>query len=165
MAGPAEPVTPHAIRRLLLLLVVVVLLGTGADLVLLAHYEDGWQSLPLVVIAASVPAVAGAAIDGRAVAVRILQAAMLLLAVTGLVGLWLHHAGGRAFHLEMDSSIGGVPLWLATLRAHSPPALAPASLVHAALLGLLATYRHPALAVRTPLTHHHRHHPTQERKT
>jgi hypothetical protein len=52
----------------------------------------------------------------------------------------------------MDPSLSGWPLFVKVVTAKAPPALAPGVMVQLGLLGLVYTYRHPALMVqRHPL--------------
>ena len=44
-----EPLT--VVRRMMLALLVLELIGTGAELLLMSHYEDVWQIVPLALIA------------------------------------------------------------------------------------------------------------------
>ena len=50
MTAPSAPATLATLRRLLLGLLLVGLAGTATDLLLLAHYEDAWQLIPLVLV-------------------------------------------------------------------------------------------------------------------
>jgi hypothetical protein len=78
-------------------------------------------------------------------AVTALRVVMVLAVATGLVGILLHYSGNREFQLEMDPALHGWALFVKIVTAKAPPALAPASMVQMGLLGLLITYRHPAL--------------------
>jgi hypothetical protein len=79
-------------------------------------------------------------------AVTALRIVMLLTIFTGMLGILLHYNGNREFQLEMDPGLNGWALFAKIATAKAPPALAPASMVQLGLLGLLFTYRHPALA-------------------
>ena len=61
MTAPSAPATLAALRRLLLGLLLVGLAGTATDLLLLAHYEDAWQLLPLVIVGIAALAAIGVA--------------------------------------------------------------------------------------------------------
>jgi hypothetical protein len=60
----------------------------------------------------------------------------------------LHYGGNSEFQREVDPAIGGWSLVVKVMTAKAPPALAPAGLIQLGLLGLLYTYRHPALQLR-----------------
>ncbi len=144
MTVSSAPATLAALRRLLLGLLVVGLAGTATDLLLLAHYEDAWQLIPLVIVGiAALAAIVVAA--GRpvppVVAVRLFQATMLLLIVSGAAGMVLHYRANMEFKLEMDPSLSGFALFSSVVRAKAPPALAPATLALLGLLGLASVFR------------------------
>ena len=147
----SEPVVLHAIRRLLLLLVTVGLVGTAADLLLLEHYEDAWQWLPLGLIGLALLVVGWLSVSDRPIVVMLLRTIMVGLIVAGGVGIGLHYRGNREFQREIDPTLDGWALIQTVMRAKAPPALAPAGLIQLGLLGLLYTYRHPSLAWRSPL--------------
>jgi hypothetical protein len=70
---------------------------------------------------------------------------MLAFLVVGALGVYLHVSGNVEFALERDPSLTGTGLLWKALRG-ATPALAPGALAQIGLLGLLYTYRHPALA-------------------
>lgn len=145
MTDGAEPVVLRAIRGLLLGLVAFVLLGTSVDLLLLEHYEELWQWLPLVMLGAALVVGAWTALTGSARAVTAFRIAMVLVLCTGLLGVYMHYSGSREFQIEMDPGLTGWALFVKVMRAKAPPTLAPAAMMQAGLFGLLYTYRHPAL--------------------
>lgn len=131
------------LRKLLLALLVFGLGGVGAELVALAHYEDSWQLVPLVLIGSSFVVVAWHVFDGGAATIRMLRLVMMLLILSGLTGVVLHYRGNLEFQLEMDPSQSGWTLFTKVIQAHSPPALAPGVMAQLGLLGLAYTFRHP----------------------
>lgn len=133
------------IRRLLLALIVFGLVGMGTDLLFLEHYEDSTQLIPLGLISLSLVAVVSYLMTGRAGAVRLMQVAMLLSVVGGLVGMGLHFRGNLEFQLDMDPTASAWDLFMKVMHAKAPPTLAPAAMVQLGLLGLVFCYRHPAL--------------------
>jgi hypothetical protein len=130
---------------LLLAIIVLVMIGTAADLLLLEHYEDGWQLAPLTLLAAGLIAAAACAVTGRARAIVAWRVVMVLFVAAGLVGILLHYSGNVEFQKELDPSQSGWALFVKAITAKAPPALAPAVMVQIGLLGLLYTYSHPAL--------------------
>jgi hypothetical protein len=135
----------RTLRTLLLAVLTLGLAGTGLDLLLLAHYEDAWQIPPLVIIAMALVAVAWVWRNGGATAVTSLRIVMVLSIAAGLAGILLHYNGNRDFQLEMDPALGGLALLAKVVTAKAPPALAPAVMIQLGILGLIYTYRHPAL--------------------
>jgi hypothetical protein len=131
------------LRKLLLALLVFGLGGIGAELVALAHYEDSWQLIPLVLIGLSFVVVTWHVFDGGAATIRMLRLVMMLLILSGLTGVVLHYRGNLEFQLEMDPSQSGWTLFTKVIQAHSPPALAPGVMAQLGLLGLAYAFRHP----------------------
>lgn len=144
MDGTGGDAGGGALRRLLVAVVLIGMLGLIAELALLEHFESVWQWVPLAVLALGV--VAGAALLMRpsAGSVRAFQAMMAVFVVSGALGIWLHFKGNVEFEREMDAGLRGLALVWEALRG-ATPALAPGSLAHLGLLGLVSTYRHPAL--------------------
>jgi hypothetical protein len=69
---------------------------------------------------------------------------MVLYLLIGLLGVYLHYRGNVEFALERYPTLGGFKLMWKALRG-ATPALAPGALAQLGLLGLLYTYRHPAV--------------------
>jgi hypothetical protein len=147
--GFPEPAPLTTMRRLLLVVVTLGMLGTVADLLLLAHYESGWQLAPLMLIGLALLVVAWLVVSGGWRAVAAMRLAMVSLIAAGGVGILLHYGGNSEFQREIDPAIGKWALVVKVMTAKAPPALAPAGLIQLGLLGLLYTYRHPALQLRT----------------
>jgi hypothetical protein len=148
---PTERSVIQTLRRLLLLILALGLMGTAADLLLIGHYEDGWQMPPLVLIAIALVIVVWLAIRGAQagwIGVLALRVTMTMFILAGAAGVLLHYNGNREFQLEMDPSLSGTQLLLKVMTAKAPPALAPGVMVQLGLLGLVYTYRHPALVVQ-----------------
>ena len=138
-----------ALRRLLLGLVALVMLGMLMDLLLLEHYEEVWQWVPLGLLTVALGVAAWAARAGSRLAVTAFRITMLLVVCTGLLGVAMHYDGSREFQLETNPALTGWALFVKVMRAKAPPTLAPAAMIQVGLFGLLYTWRHPALAVPT----------------
>jgi hypothetical protein len=132
-----------AIRRLLLAVLLIGMAGALTDLLLLSHYEDTAQVIPLALLAAALAAVAWGITRPSIHSVRTLQAIMILFVVAGLIGVVLHFNGAAEFQREIDPSIAWWPLVTKVARSQSPPLLAPAAMVQLGLIGLVYTFRHP----------------------
>lgn len=132
------------LRAMLLGLFLLASLGTGVELLLLEHFEEWEQWLPLVLLGLGLVSGTAAGVwPGRRSLVA-LRAVTASYAVSGGAGLYLHYAGNRAFELEMEPALAGRELvWEALTGA--TPALAPATMIWLAALGLLFSYRHPAV--------------------
>jgi len=138
-------------RTWVLVLFYVGVLGTGAELVLLGHYEDYRQWAPLFLFAASLLAGLGLGFGRRSTWVRVFRLVAGSFVLAGVAGLYFHYTGNAEFELEMYPSISGSELVWESLTG-ATPALAPGSIAHLGLVGLLYTFRHPALAGRETST-------------
>lgn len=134
----------EALRRFLHLLIALTLLGAGCELLLVGHTEDVWQWTPLVLIPLALAAQAWLVLSGSRIALRGWQGVMLLLIVSGFVGLGFHWNAKMEFKQESNPSLTGLRLFWESLHSESPPPLAPGMLVQTGLLGLTVAYRHPA---------------------
>ncbi len=133
------------IRRILLILFLIGVVGTGLELLLLDHTEDLWQWAPLVLMALSLVTLGWRLADRGAASLRLFQSTMVLFALSGVVGLWLHYQGNVEFELEMYPSMQGLELFRESVTG-ATPTLAPGAMLELGLLGLAYAYRHPALS-------------------
>jgi hypothetical protein len=132
------------IRRALLAVLLVGATAMLVDLLLLSHYEDTAQLIPVALLAAALAAIVWqVARPGRA-SVRVLQAVMLLCVAAGFVGMALHFNGAAAFQLEIDPTLAWRTLVSKVSRSQAPPLLAPGAMVQLGLIGLIYAFRHPA---------------------
>jgi hypothetical protein len=140
------------LRRILLVTLVLGLFGTGVELLLLEHFEDRTQWLPLLLIAISLLALAWYGVSRGRTSLRAVQGAMVLSLVLGVVGLVLHLDGNVEFELEMSPGLAGVALFKAAMMG-ATPTLAPGSMIQLGLIGLAWTFRHPVLSTRAVSFH------------
>lgn len=125
------------------------MIGTASDLMLIEHYEDSWQAPPLVLITVALLLVIWLFVQSaRAgwIAILMLRITMVLFLAAGGLGILLHYNGNREFQTELDPGLSGWPLFVKVMTAKAPPALAPGVMVQLGLLGLVYTFKHPALA-------------------
>ncbi|HEY3112337.1 MAG TPA: hypothetical protein VGJ62_01470 [Gemmatimonadaceae bacterium] len=143
----------HAsLRQLLLGLVFVGIVGLEVELALLRHAESFTQWIPHVTLMIGLLGTVIVFLRPGTASLRAFQTIMLIFVVVGVVGLYLHYRGNVEFALERYPSLAGVRLIWKALRG-ATPALAPAALSQLGLLGLLYTYRHPALARNSAQRH------------
>jgi len=142
--------TLPAIRRLLLILLTFGILATTADLLLIDHHEDVLQYTPLVVNGLALATILWHVLGGGAASVRALQVVMLLFLVAAVLGVTFHYRGNLEFQLEINPERSSWELFKKVMQAKAPPALAPGIMAQLGLLGLIYTYRHPALSSSAP---------------
>jgi hypothetical protein len=140
-----EAPTLAVIRRVLLALVALGTVGMTVELSLIGHREDSNQVIPFVVAALGLVTLAGVAARPTVATLRLFQFVMLTYAGTGVIGITLHFKANAEFQREIDPAIGGRELFWKVVEATAPPALAPGVMVQLGLLGLVYTYKHPAL--------------------
>jgi hypothetical protein len=133
------------LRRFLLALLTLGVAGVSTELVLLDHYEDGWQLAPFAVLGLGLISIAWHAAAGSAASLRLLRATMVLFLATGGAGIVLHYLGNLEFQREINPAQSQWEFFKKVIHAKAPPALAPAAMAQLGLLGLAYAFRHPAL--------------------
>jgi hypothetical protein len=139
-----SPLLTASLRQLLLVLVFIGIIGLAIELLLLRHAESFTQLIPHVTLAIGLIATGAVYFRPGSHTIKTFQLAMLLFLLVGLLGIFFHLRGNVEFALERDPSLSGMKLVSKVLRG-ATPALAPGALVQLGLLGLIFTYRHPAL--------------------
>src|SRR5262245_48820845 len=84
------------LRRLLLAILVLGLVGTSIDLLLLDHYADAWQLIPLILLGLAIVVFAWHLAARGAASVYAIRALMTALIVGGLAGGVLHFQASAA---------------------------------------------------------------------
>lgn len=136
----------HAsLRQLLLALVFIGVVGLEVELALLRHAETLSQWVPHVALLIGLISTVAVYVWPGPATLRSFQAVMFSFLVVGALGVYLHVEGNVEFALERDPSLAGVRLIWKALRG-ATPALAPGAMAQLGLLGLLYSYRHPAVA-------------------
>jgi hypothetical protein len=142
-----DPRAPGPLRRLLLGLIVLGMAGLMAELLLLEHFEDALQWVPLAALAIGLLLALAVWLRPGRGTLRPFQGLMALYVAAGGLGVYLHLRGNLEFEREGDASLHGLPLLWAALHG-ATPSLAPGALAQLGLLGLVLAYRHPALRGR-----------------
>ena len=137
-----------AARRILLAILLVGIAGLSLELWLLAHVEDVYQLIPLVLNGVGVIMIAMVATRPSPGTIRLFQLIMVLFVMSGAVGILMHYQATTEFQLEMDPALTGWALFRKAIVAKAPPALAPGAMTQLGLIGLAYTFRHPALGSR-----------------
>jgi hypothetical protein len=141
--------TVDVIRAILLLALTAGLLGTGAELVFLGHY-DGWrQWIPLALIGLALLVVVWHLLHRSALPLHALRVLMALFAVAGVAGVVLHYLGNVEWEQEISPGTTGVRLAWGALTG-ATPALAPGTMIQLALVAWAYTFRHPLLTASSP---------------
>jgi hypothetical protein len=112
------------------------LLGTVTELVLLEHYEQPLQLVPLVLIVAAVAATGWEFRRQDVAGRRAMQIVMALFVLAGFVGFVAHFHGSAEYQLELNPDMSNWELLDKILRAKAPPLLAPGMMLQLGLLGL-----------------------------
>lgn len=123
-----------SLSRLLLLTFALGSAGVAAELLLLEHFEDWRQIIPLVLLGGGIIAAGLHARHRSSGSERLLGGSLLLMAASGIVGQVLHFQGNMEFELEADPAIGRWPLVVESLMG-ATPALAPGTMVLLAVVG------------------------------
>ena len=131
------------LRRWILGVMVLGLLGTVTELVLLEHYEQPLQFVPLVLIAAAVAVLAWEFKRHDAASRRALQIVMGLFVLAGFVGFVAHFHGSAEFQLDLNPEMSTWELVEKVLHAKAPPLLAPGMMLQLGLLGLAYVFSDP----------------------
>lgn len=139
-----QSILPH-IRRILLGALWLGTLGTVVELLLLEHYEEWRQIVPLALLGSGLLVLAWHAIARGAAPLHVLQVLMMLYVLGGAAGMLLHYRGNVEFELEMYPDRRGLALFRESMMG-ATPALAPGTLIQLGLVGLAYSYRHPRLA-------------------
>jgi hypothetical protein len=143
---------PRGIRRLLLATLLLGLVGVGAELLLLGHFEDVPQYVPLVLIGVTLLLLLSHGLVRSHWTVRVLQGAMVAFVLSGILGTWLHYQGNAQFELEITPDMLFWPLFKAAM-AGATPVLAPGAMIQLGLIGLAWSWRHPALRRYSSASH------------
>ena len=141
--------TIAVVRGILLAIFVLGVLGTGAELLLIKHTEDLRQWVPLLLILSSFLVLGWHAVEQRRLSMRFFQAIMIAFIAAGPAGSYFHYQGSVEFKLESNPSLKGWALFWEAMRSKAPPPLAPGLMIQLGLIGLVYSYRHPALTVST----------------
>lgn len=132
------------VRRFLLWLLGAEIIGVGAELLLISHWEDWWQSTPLVALTLGLVVLSGHVILQNRASLRAIQFVMVLFVLSGVLGTWLHYDGRVEFRLELDPTLAGWRLFSAAMMGSTtPPVLAPGIMIQMGCMGLACVYGQP----------------------
>ena len=124
------------LRLWILGVLVLGLLGTVVELVLLSHYEQPVQLVPVVLIMLALLVLAWHGMGRSAASLRVLMWLMVLFVLAGFAGFVAHFHGSAEFQLDLEPSLSTWELLEKVMRAKAPPLLAPGMMMQLGLLGL-----------------------------
>lgn len=127
-------------QRVLLGLVIISAAGLVPELVLLEHYEDWQQIIPLVLLILALGSTALLWVRPRRAALQLFRAVMILCVLSGAAGFYFHYQANVEFALERHPEYQGWQLFKSAV-AGALPALAPGSMAQLGLIGLAGTLR------------------------
>lgn len=127
------------IRIALLLLVGAGIVGTATELLLIGHYEDAWQFVPLVLFGLGLGALGLHVTRPGRRSLLVLRVTMGLYVASGAVGTLLHYLGNVEFERERSPEISGLALFREAMTG-ATPALAPGTMMLLGALGLLYAF-------------------------
>ena len=137
------------LRQGLLLIFVLGCVGLGVELLLLGHFQEWRQQVPLALLVLGLILSVVRLGYKRPVVLRLFRLTMLAFVLGGFAGFWFHINGNMEFELEMNSRLTGWDLVSGTASG-ALPVLAPGALIQLGLIGLLYTYGHPGLRAGQP---------------
>jgi hypothetical protein len=123
-------------RRAILLILLVGMVGILIELLLLEHFEDTLQLVPLGLLVLGVVVLLWHARSPHRPSTRAVRAVMVLFLLSGALGVFLHYRGNVEFERERRPQAGGWTLFREAMMG-ATPALAPGAMVQLGLLGLV----------------------------
>lgn len=118
--------------RIILLLITSGLL---LELLLIEHFEDPRQLIPVVVLGLSLIFLPAIVLFKSLKLYKIFLGLMLLCVGSGILGIYFHLEGNFAFEREMYPTRSTADLLLKSIRG-ATPLLAPGSMIGLGLLGI-----------------------------
>ncbi len=132
------------LRRGILALLALGCGGALSELLLLEHYGEWRQLIPLALLTLTLLVILWHWTTGERRSLRALQLQGIALVIAGSMGVVFHLLGNLEAERDLNPDSVGWMLYREIFRGDAP-ALAPGTLVQFGLLALLYAYRHPAL--------------------
>lgn len=123
-------------------MLAVGIVGALAELLLLGHYEEPLQLVPLTALGLGALALATFLFVRRRWALRFLQTVMAGFVLAGGLGILSHYRGNVEFARELYPELGGWELFVEAMTG-ATPALAPGTMALLGVLGLIYCYGYP----------------------
>ena len=125
-----------AVRWPLAIIFVVGSLGTGAELLLLDHTEEGFQFVPLILLGVGCAALASVVHRAAPARLRMFQVLMAGFVAAGIAGVVLHYQSNVELELEVSPESAGAGLAWAAMKGGTPT-LAPGTMVLLGAIGFV----------------------------
>jgi hypothetical protein len=126
-----------SLRRLLLATFLGGVVGTCAELLLLEHFEDVKQWIPIALCAIGSTICIWYWMRPDAASAGAFKLVLAAFAISGALGLWFHYRGNVEFEKEMYPELAGSALvWQSLMGA--TPTLAPGAMILLAFVGYAA---------------------------
>lgn len=126
-------------RQALIVILVLGMVGLLVELLLIEHFEDAWQLVPLILLGLGLPALAWHAFAASWTSARAWRILMTLFVVAGFIGFYMHYAGNVEFELEQNPNAARWVLFREAMMG-ATPALAPGAMIQIGLIGLLYAF-------------------------
>jgi hypothetical protein len=123
-------------RRIIFIILLVGIVGILIELLLLEHFEDTLQLIPLGLLVLGFASLVWHARVAHRTSARVMRTIMVLYLVSGALGVFLHYRGNVEFERERRPRAGGWTLFREAMMG-ATPALAPGAMIQLGLLGLL----------------------------
>ena len=153
MAQPPDPTsdahTLGTLRTLLLALVLFGSAGLATELVVLEHWEEWQQQLPLALLIAILLGTIAFLVRPGPRGILFLRGVAAATIVSGIVGAVLHWRSNAALEMEIDPSIPAGELFREALGG-GVPTLAPGAMIQLGLLIWIALWGRSARPVPKP---------------
>jgi hypothetical protein len=127
-------------QRVLLGLVIITIAGLFPELILLEHYEERAQLIPLALLLLALTSTVLLWFLPRRAVVTLFRAIMALCVLGGAAGFYFHYTANVEFVLERHPGYQGWQLFKEAMTG-AMPALAPGTMVQLGLIGWAATLR------------------------
>ncbi|HET9439105.1 MAG TPA: hypothetical protein VFO52_02995 [Longimicrobiales bacterium] len=125
-------------RQLLLGIVIISAGASLTELLLLEHFEEWTQLIPVVLLAALLLGTIAVLFSSARWLANTYRVILLLCLISAAAGLYLHYQANVEFVLERHPEARGWSLFKQAIMG-GMPALAPGTMAQFALMGLLAT--------------------------
>ena len=127
------------VRRSLVVILALAIAGILVELLLIEHFEDAWQLVPLILLGLGLPTLGWHVFAPSRASGRAWGTVMTLFLVAGLIGFYLHYAGNVEFELEQNPNAARWVLFREAMMG-ATPALAPGAMIQIGLIGLLYAF-------------------------